>query len=113
MYKRKDFQELMPEGYDIQVHIYPSVASIDPTKVIYITIKGIDKDTGLDFNDYATEVYHPEEVADTVKILLKHKKVKSAMYTDVILHQTKLEQLINKGNNHDKSKNISINCCIS
>ena len=90
MYKRKDFQELMPEGYDIEVSIYPSVTSIDTTKVVYITIKSVDKDTGLEFSDYATEVYHPEEVADTVKILLKHKKVKSAMYTDVILHQTKL-----------------------
>ena len=87
MYKRKDFQELMPTGYDIMVHIYPSVGSINPTKAVHVTIKGTCKVTGKDFEDEATEIFHPEEIADTVTRLLKANNITSAEYTDVVIWQ--------------------------
>ena len=87
MYKRKDFKELMPDGYDIMVHIHPSVGSITPTKAVHITIKGTCKVTGKDFEDEATEIFRPEEIADTVTRLLKARSITSAKYTDVIIWQ--------------------------
>ena len=87
MYKRKDFQKLMPAGYDIMVHIHPSVGSITPTKAVHITIKGTCKITGNQFEDEATEIFHPEEIADTVARLLKACNITSAEYTDVTIWQ--------------------------
>ena len=87
MYKRKDFQELMPTGYDIMVHIWPSVGSIMPTKAVHITIKGTCKVTGKYFEDEATEIFHSVEIADTVTRLLKAHSIASAEYTDVTIWQ--------------------------
>ena len=87
MYKRKDFQELMPTGYDIMVHIHPSIGSITPTKAVHVTIKGICKVTGKDFEDEATEIFHPEKIADTVTRLLKARSITAAKDTDVIIWQ--------------------------
>ena len=87
MYKRKDFQDLMPEGYDIMVHLHTSVKCTTPTKAVHVTIKGTCKVTGEDFEDEATEVFHPEEIAETVKILLKTRSITSAEYTDVTIWQ--------------------------
>lgn len=52
-----------------------------------MTIKGICKVTGKDFEDEATEIFHPEEIADTVTRLLKAHHITSAKYTDVIIWQ--------------------------
>ena len=87
MYKRKDFQELMPTGYDIMVHTPYLIDSITPNKAVHITIKGTCKVTGKDFEDEATEIFHPEEIADTVTRLLKANNITSAEYTDVTIWQ--------------------------
>lgn len=75
----------MPKGYDIMVHLYNIMET--PTKAIHITIKGTNLITKQDFNLEATEIFNPEEVADTVTRLLKSKNIASAEYTDVILWQ--------------------------
>jgi len=85
MYKRKDFQMLMPEGFDIIVHI--SNIPTTPTHAVHLTIKGTNTVTGLEFEDTTTEIFHPKEVADTVERLLTVNGVTTAKYTDVYLWQ--------------------------
>ena len=87
MYKRKEFQELMPKGYDIQVHVHSSIGNTMPTKAVHVSVKGIELNTGLDFEEHATEVFNPTEIADTVKRLLKAKQIETAEFTDVLIYQ--------------------------
>jgi len=87
MYKRKDFQQLMPDGFDIMVHLHPSVKVKDITKAVHLTIKGTNLDTNEPFTEATTEIFNPNEVADTVTKLLAHANVKRAEYTDVTLYQ--------------------------
>ena len=85
MYKRRDFQQLMPENYDIMVHIYNIETT--PKKAVHISIKGTEKESNKDFELHATEVFEPHEIADTVKRLLNSANILKAEYTDVVIWQ--------------------------
>ena len=84
MYKRKDFATLMPEGYDIMVHLH-NIENVN--KQVKISIKGINLKTNTDFVLETTEDFEPIKVASKVKSLLLANNIESAEYTDVTIYQ--------------------------
>ena len=84
MHKRIDFQELMPDGYDLFVHIYNK---IDPTKQVKVNIKGTNLVTEADFEYDLIEIFDPKAIATATKKILVDNNITSAEYTDVTIWQ--------------------------
>ena len=84
MHRRIDFQELMPDGYDLFVHIYNK---IDPTKQVKVNIKGTNLVTEADFEYDLIEIFDPKTIATTTKKILVDNNITSAIYTDVTIWQ--------------------------